>query len=312
MSSLEPSGDLPLVIQTSIATDSRDVYALLLWMADRALSQPGTGSDEVLRKPVQGLITALHWFGVEKHHAVDAVMNQLMRFPALTPDAFQDVLRCPGMEVNGWWRSMIPPSPDELEAALPVAVGPSEHWGWEAVLGRDEGQVEGGDSARRGVMRNREMLIYAQRAFIARRFKDYDPADRETWENYDRPWDFDHILALRFVPHVRFHHKEAVKQWASGSIANLRAWPREDNRSDQDITPGSKIASAGRLTDSFLTEDERCGLGHGVSALDPENKNTADLEAFVRAARARLVRIYTAWWGPDGLNIGHLTEASDI
>ena len=277
-------------------------------MAERALSLPGTDSDRVLRKPVQGLITALHWFGVEKHHAVDAVMGHLMRFPALTLDAFQSVLRCPGMDVNGWWRSLLPPSPDELEAALPEALGPSKDWGWETVLGRDEGQVAGADSVRRCVMRNREMLVYAQRVFMSGRFKDYDPADRETWKNHDRPWDFDHILASSFIPHARFQHKEAVKQWA-GSIANLRAWPREDNRSDQNLKPTLKINSEKQLQQSFLSGDQCAGLERGVSALDPKNENTADLEAFVRAARARLLQTYLAWWGEDGLNIGYLTEA---
>lgn len=305
---VEPGSDLPLLIQTSIATDSRDIYALLLWMADRALSLPGAGSDEALQKPIQGLITALHWFGVEKTHAADAVMNELMRYPALTPDAFRGILRCPGMEVNGWWRCRIPPSPDELSAALPEAVGPSDQWGWKAVLERNEGQIGDGDSARDSIINNREMLIYAQRAFIARRFRDYDPADRETWKQHDRPWDFDHILASRFIPHARFPHKEAVKQWASGSIANLRAWPREDNRSDKDETPGAKIDSAKGLADSFLTEGERIGLEQGVSALSPMNQGTGELEAFVRATRARLLRIYAAWWEHAGLNIDYLTQ----
>jgi len=56
-------------------------------------------------------------------------------------------------------------------------------------------------------MRNHEMLIYAQRAFMALRFRNYDPADRETWERHDRPWDFDHILASGLVPHARFRRK---------------------------------------------------------------------------------------------------------
>ena len=101
-----------------------------------------------------------------------------------------------------------------------------------------------------------------------------------------------------------------MKQWASGSIANLRAWPREDNRSDQDIAPGAKIASAERLANSFLTEEERAGLEYGVGALNPDNEGTAELQAFVSAARARLLRIYAAWWGSDGLNIDHLTQAT--
>lgn len=302
----EPGRGLPLVLQTSIATDSRDIYALLLWMADRALSLPGTASDEALRKPIQGLITALHWFGVEKHHAADAVMNELMRQTVFTPDVFRGILRCPGMAVDGWLRCKIPPSPEELAAALPATAGPSDHWGWEAALESKEGQVGTVDSARHGIMRNRELLIYVQRIFMAERFGGFDPADHETWKDHNRPWDFDHILASRFIPHARFRHKEAVKQWATGSIANLRAWPREDNRSDQDVTPGSKINCDKKLDDSFLTEVERVGLERGVKALDPTNTDTADLEAFVRAARCRLLRIYEAWWGRDGLEIGHL------
>jgi len=74
--------------------------------------------------------------------------------------------------------------------------------------------------------------------------------------------------------------------------------------------PGAKIASAERLANSFLTEEERAGLEYGVGALNPDNEGTAELQAFVSAARARLLRIYAAWWGSDGLNIDHLTQAT--
>ncbi len=305
---IDGSPGLPFVIQTSIAVGSRDVYALLLWMADRAIRLPGTASDEALRKPVQGLITALHWFGVDKNHAADAAMNALLQHPALTPTAFSGVLRCPGMEVDGWWRSRVPPSLKDLGSAMQID-GPLERWGWRNLLEREEV----GPTMRecvRAVVENREMLIYAQRTFLAKRFGGYDPADRETWHLHSRPWDFDHILASAYLPHRKYKHKETVKQWL-GSIGNLRVWPREDNRSDQDLLPEKKVYSMSRLDESFLCKVERDGLARGVEALKPSIEDTSHLRAFVNAARGRVLRIYGAWWGTDGLDIAYLTQARE-
>ncbi len=50
-----------------------------------------------------------------------------------------------------------------------------------------------------GLRWNRELLIYAQRAFMSERFEDYNPQRKDLWQDQDRPWDFDHILASKYV-----------------------------------------------------------------------------------------------------------------
>ncbi len=40
---------------------------------------------------------------------------------------------------------------------------------------------------------NKEMLLYAQREYMCKRFPHYDPARQDLWEDKNRPWDFDHI-----------------------------------------------------------------------------------------------------------------------
>ena len=65
-----------------------------------------------------------------------------------------------------------------------------EAWRWYKL-------VEKGDETARTrtwpflhrVKEGRELLLYAQRAYIKRRF-DYDPARADMWEQHDRPWDF--------------------------------------------------------------------------------------------------------------------------
>jgi hypothetical protein len=136
----------------------------------------------------------------------------------------------------------------------------------------------------------------------------------ETWAEHNRPWDFDHILPKAKINYRQFQYKDAVKEWALQSIANERAWPMEANRSDCDEAPQDKFATNEGLrdrflTDSFITGDELSSFGRGYTATEMISGPTDDLEAFISAARCRLVRIYRSWHDRDGLDIGFLTGA---
>lgn len=298
--------DMPAVLQTSIARSSPDVYALLLWMADRAAGT-GAGSDQALRTPIQGLVTALHWFALDKKQAVDAVASRLEGGP-LRKDAFAGILRHAQSQDDAPL-VLLPPSTDRFEASLPQPHGPRREWGCWTALGSRERDI--GETIKR-ILMLRELLIYAQRDYLKRRF-DYDPAVEETWAQHNRPWDFDHILPQKHVNRRTYsdENKAVLKEWALSSIANERAWPMEQNRSDQHDRPTIKIGDE-YLADSFLTADELAGFDRGVDAIDAgrsdEQSAALHLAAFVLAARSRLVRIYASWYGPCGLDIGFLTK----
>ncbi len=86
----------------------------------------------------------------------------------------------------------------------------------------------------------------------------------------------------------------------------------EANRADRDEAPHDKFTINERLsdrflTDSFITGDELSRFDRGYTATESLNGPTDDLEAFISAARCRLVCIYRSWHDRDGLDIGFLT-----
>ena len=165
------------MLQTSIARSSPDIYALLLWMADKALQAENTKGEE-LGKPVQGLITALHWFALDKRKAVSAIAARLGELGPLSRSSFKGILAHirPG-DKSPLVRLPLPVI--RFEAALPLCTEAPETWGcWTAVK---QPHHEGPErEAVERVIDNREMLLYAQRAFLMRKYKNYDPADEET------------------------------------------------------------------------------------------------------------------------------------
>jgi hypothetical protein len=144
-----------------------------------------------------------------------------------------------------------------------------------------------------GFRNNRELLLYAQRDFLWRRFQDYDPARKDLWEAHNRPWDFDHILASRYFYNRKDQrdYTRVCGKWGY-SIGNLRAWPFEENRSDQDVTASDKIETDEQRIDSFLTKEEVKAFSGG----DRSRNDEATAREFVANCRNRLLRIYREWY----------------
>jgi len=104
-------------------------------------------------------------------------------------------------------------------------------WNWDRLIYKGEDPAK--DELRQrewggflNFRHNRELLLYAQRAYMATRFKDYNPGRKDLWEQHNRPWDYDHIL-----PSALFSNKKTenrfmwvARAWGN-TIGNLRAWP---------------------------------------------------------------------------------------
>lgn len=80
-----------------------------------------------------------------------------------------------------------------------------------------------------------EMLIYAEREYINSHFSNYDPARQDMWESYNRPWDFDHIIAQNRINNRQGEYREYDQFWLN-SIGNIAAISFESNRSKSDST----------------------------------------------------------------------------
>ena len=86
---------------------------------------------------------------------------------------------------------------------------------------------------------DRNLLQYAQRDWLIKWFPQFDPTLPDQMEDINRPWDYDHIHAYNFIKGKQ-DIPSVIKDWHS-SMGNLRAWPMELNRADQDGAPHLKL-----------------------------------------------------------------------
>jgi len=288
-----PSGLLPVHIG-SIARDSQDIFLLFLTFAKRPASDwDQDGLEWNLR--LQALASLIHWFGRNKGSianrifaactvriSLESIRNALCESIAIgdlrpihSPDVTGEFLQVPKDNMKDWdWWQHIQAGETEEEKQVRVAQ-------WNEFLWF-RGQ--------------KELLLYAQRDFIHRRFPDYDPARKDFWKGHNRPWDFDHILAAKYLHYGRGDFKPVCDQWV-GTIGNFRAWPFEDNRSDQAETAMQKLGGQKPEKEmmrkySFVEADELPGFSAG----DEVRWKEECAAEFIKACRGRLLRIYEEWY----------------
>jgi len=300
-------GLLPVLV-TSIAIDSRDVYLLLLHFANQLIEAKGAEAGLALRQPMQALATVLHWFSSDKTRAANHIYHQCGQQLTLaklsealqsaikaghvhlihSPKAVRgflsgehDLLRLSAKKLQEWRRGMLTHRGENEAADLKRAKR------WEGFLNV--------------IYSQRELLLHAQRHFLARRFPDYDPARRDLWQSHNRPWDFDHILASKYVYNRKDNSPfRAVSAEWSYLIGNLRAWPFEDNRSDKCELACDKMAREQDASDSFVNSEEMDGFSTG----DDVRWKKESAHAFIGVCRNRTIRIYREWY--DSAEIARL------
>lgn len=294
-----PSGLLPVHL-TSIALGSPDLYLLLICFAE-TLIEARAPADQLSkwRRPIQGLATLVHWFAWNQSRVANRVYSHCN--DDLSLENIQIALR-EAVDQEELKPIHAPAAVDDFIAGLDVDF---ENWHWWKLI---EGDGVEKDIATRhknwwaflDFRSNRELLLYAQREFLAVRFKDYDPARKDLWKAHNRPWDFDHILASKYLYNQKDggRYRLICNQWAN-TIGNLRAWPFEDNRSDEALKAEEKIAGdQGILAHSFILPSEEAGFSGGHDVRHDE----ATARTFAETTRARLLRIYKTWYESVGID----------
>ena len=290
-----PSGLLPVHI-TSIAINSRDVYLLLVHFAKRILE--GAAIPKGWPRAMQALATVIHWFAPEKAKVANRV------YISCRDDISIDTISKALVAAHTAGEIYMIHAPGAIETFVQLPETGLKDWNWWNPIHGD-GTIEGIQQRRvvwEGFLnfrKNRELLLYAQRGFLARRFRDYDPARKDLWEAHNRPWDFDHIFASYYF----YNRKDGsvfrniCGEWGT-TIGNLRAWPFEDNRSDQADKAEQKVGGNASLReDSFLTADEEKAFSGG----DKTRTDEATARLFATKCRERLLRIYQSWYNSVGI-----------
>ncbi len=299
---------LPPVLRTAIAQESPEVFLLLLCLAQlaRKRSLPHD-AIEALRKPIVALATTLHFFGIERALAINRIFGKLMvQIAGLDPQAFHDILSdC--LEFEGGKRGVLKIlSPKDLGDLIPEAQVSDNFEVWsfwklmmENLTGHEvKAKQEKYDFFNR-VKKSRSLLLFAQRSYLNKTFKDYDPSVPDMWIEHNRPWDYDHILpaAKTYREAKAKTCKNALDEWMN-TIGNLRAWRLEENRSKSAELAKDYIIPADYAY-SLLEDDEDCANFSLANIADPDGS-----AKFMNAARNRLLRIYSSWF--DELEISNL------
>lgn len=291
---------LPAYLRSSLAWNSRDVFAWLMALARQEDYKPL--NNDRLTKRIVGLALAIHWFGMDKGKAVEHLLGKNIRSADVSLSGMKDE------QVS----FVLPLLDDkELKAALPLDQNSREDylkaWNsfWKGVVVIDEqgNERKEPDATIRKekyfhfvdrLQRNRELLIYVQRAYFHSKFKDFDPSNRLMWKGHNRPWDYDHILPSNELNATgrgndagEFH--EVCKVWQQ-SIGNLVAVDLTFNRSAQDT-----VCASGK----YKTASGLNGMFGNIGAYDLKLGDTKDFgksKGFVVAAKDRLIDLYKEWY----------------
>ena len=159
----------------------------------------------------------------------------------------------------------------------------------------------------------RPLVLYSQRRWLIKWFPTYDPASLDNLEDTDRPWDFDHIHAQKYVSY-KWNIPQVIKDW-HGSIGNLRAWPFELNRSNAEAVPSVKLRDAGDEKNRFYLDKpadilEASFIGNELQQWQASSPDESELEAnylgreegfyrqrLIAAITKRWVSLYQNWYG---------------
>lgn len=210
----------PAVLRTSIVNRSPDVYLLLMYLAQRDIEMDLSIDSSYIK----ALAFILHWFHTDKQGVAVRIIFKKCQADNITVDNIKR-----GISQAQHDCSILPIySPDSLRKKYENKTKWAENWSLDTT-----------DSALYKHLFNRifwyatteakEMLLYAQRAYLNANFSNYDPARKDLWETYNRPWDYDHIVPKAYIVNKRGKAREFCKKWL-WSIGNFAAISFEANR----------------------------------------------------------------------------------
>ncbi|MCD8289897.1 MAG: DUF262 domain-containing protein [Prevotella sp.] len=222
----DPKSSTPRILRTSIARKSPDVYLLLMYFAYKDLQEDG-----IALKPeeIRALAFGLHWFCIKdrQQKCVQGIFSRCK--DGIKKENIQKGIA--RMMHDGNLMHIY--SFDEVKD--PIEIKGTEDWRvWNSVP--EPAKVFFDRIFWYGSAEAKEMLLFAEREYFNSNFRLYDPAREDLWADYNRPWDYDHIIAQDRIENKRGSFREYDKVWLNciGNIAAISytANRRKNNRAD--------------------------------------------------------------------------------
>ena len=262
----------PSILRTIIARNSPDVYLLLMYFAFKNLESP----IDLTAKEIKALAFVLHWFNANKSQKGCAQEIFSRCREAINKNNIKMGLAylmhdCKLLHIY---------SPSEVREFIKI----KENRDWRIWQNIHAPARQFFDRIfRYKNSETKEMLLYAERKYLNTHFSNYDPARQDLWEEYNRPWDFDHIVAKNKIVGKWGPYREYDKIWLN-SIGNIAAISYESNRSKN---AGENYIEYHLNRDTLLYDDAVENLDCNLTKSD---KASFD---FARITYKRFCNIYT-------------------
>ncbi len=319
---------LPEALATRTINDAPDVFlALLYWLKQGGNVEIGSDAHQSLI----GYFSALSWFSGGNSRQKQQNLKQWMEaFKSRPMNEFWilDVMKPLFVRKDSPSPSF--PSPSILQEFLDESIVQNANYNWGSLGSTcpkhkiysgyehldipEETQPEDGEATKVlretaartnlrsfiGMLRGSlSLLLFSQRNFITREFKDFQQWD-VALEDTNRPWDWDHIYPSS---HRKWHVSVKYREWHN-TIGNKRAEELSHNRGNGSSLPCDKLQDGATRSDSFIPDDIWLMM---CSVSDSQNiKDAATAEAICRIILHRMVCIYNEWY--KTFEIGHLFD----
>lgn len=214
---------MPTVMRTDIARKYQDIYLLLMWFAYRALLKKDNANSDLNKelevysdsKFIIALSLYLKWFANDFKSCCSTIYKYSNDKDLSKSTIIISLLECYRLGyVQNIFNMSLPGSIENEIINEDWDISKKAKWFplWESVRN------------------NIDLLLYAERSFIKKTFNNYDPADIEMWEEYNRPWDIDHIIPHSWLDgYGSGDWRHLCRRWKD-IIGNYAAIPFEENR----------------------------------------------------------------------------------
>lgn len=266
----------PKVLRTSISRNSPDVYLLLMYFA----SKKECGDMYISDSEIRALTFLLHWFAKDKHACVQNIFmycKKGINGENIGKAISQCMHDCQLLHIYS-----------DSEVSNLVKIETNEKWNvYDNVYGPAKeffGRIFNGWESN-----SREMLLYAERRYLNSHFSKYDPAILDMWEEYNRPWDFDHIIPQNRISGKKGLYREYDKQWL-WCIGNFAAISFEANRSKSD---GNNYEEYINNASDLLFDNRIIGISETDNGLYWFTYNKEYAKEFAEITFSRFLKIYS-------------------